>query len=397
MDKWNVARIGDIAEVKGGKRLPKGTTLEARNNGAPYIRITDWADGAIDAKNMMYVPEAAQPVISRYRIHEDDIFISIVGTIGLTARIGADLDGSFLTENAAKITVTNKIMSSTFLRYALMSSAGQNEIHSLAVGSTQPKLALHRIRDIKVPCPSREVQVAISDVLGALDEKIATNTSISRSADQLAGHLFDQAASSVPTIPMSKVLTPILGGTPARANPNFWNGERLWASAKDITGSPFAVLIDSEEKITTQAIERTKAKPLPAGSVILTARGTVGAVARLAVPSSFNQSCYGFIPNELPPGLLYFSILRAAQRAKSLAHGSVFDTITMRTFDHLLMPDFGEARVSIESQIAPLLDLVTTKVLENASLAAIRDALLPQLMSGKLRVTEAEALIETVL
>lgn len=397
MPKWNETRIGDIGEVRGGKRLPKGMALQPQNNGAPYIRITDWADGIIDRTNLMYVPEDAQPIIDRYRINSDDVFISIVGTIGRIALVPPNLDGAFLTENAAKITVTDQNMNSSFLRYALMAEKGQAEITSRSVGSTQPKLALHRIKDIVVPFPPVETQTAIAEVLGSLDDKIAANTKLAKTADELAGKLFDHAAALLPTQPLSSILTPILGGTPSRSNLGFWDGEELWASARDITGAPFSVVLDTEEKITSAAVEKTKAKPLPAGGVILTARGTVGAVARLATPASFNQSCYGFLPESLPPSLLYFSVLRATAQAKALVHGSVFDTITKRTFDHVLIPEFGEAADSVEDQISPFLDLVTASVRENATLAATRDALLPQLMLGKLRVKDAEKVIEDAL
>jgi len=285
----------------------------------------------------------------------------------------------------------------SFLLYFLRTAEYRAHILGTASGSTVRHTSPSRIEAFETLIPSVRTQRAIAEVLGALDDKIAANTRLAHTADRLAGHLFDQAASSVPMIPMSQVLTPVLGGTPVRANTDLWNGEDLWASAKDITGAPFAVVTDTVEKITQLAVERTKAKPLPAGSVILTARGTVGAVARLAVPSSFNQSCYGFTPRELPPGLLYFSILRAAQHAKSLAHGSVFDTITMRTFDHLQIPDFGDEARSTEAGIAPLLDLVTANVFENGSLAKTRDVLLPQLMSGRLCVKDAEATVEPLV
>ena len=194
---------------------------------------------------------------------------------------------------------------------------------------------------------------------------------------------------------MSEVLNPILGGTPPRSRTDFWDGDQLWASAKDITGAEFGVVTNTDEKITDVAVADTKAKPLPKGSVILTARGTVGAVARLAAPASFNQSCYGFVPGDIPPGVLYFAIMRATLRAKEIAHGSVFDTITMKTFDHLGFPAFpSDAMFSTEAEIAPLLENVAAAVVENSCLTATRDALLPQLMSGKLRVKDAEKVLE---
>ena len=168
--------------------------------------------------------------------------------------------------------------------------------------------------------------------------------------------------------------------------------------ARDVTGAPFGVVVDTQDRITELATAQTKAMPLPIGSVILTARGTVGAGARLGTPSSLNQSCYGFAPGRLPAGALYFSVLRATERAKEFAHGSVFDTITMRTFDHLEIGDMASDEWrAIEAQIEPLLASITQVVMENQQLSATRDALLPQLMFGKLRVKDAERIAEEAL
>jgi type I restriction enzyme S subunit len=157
-------------------------------------------------------------------------------------------------------------------------------------------------------------------------------------------------------------------------------------------------VVATQERITNKAVSQTKAKPLPKGSVILTARGTVGAVARLASPSSLNQSCYGFVPDVLPPGVLYFSILRATDRARAFAHGSVFDTITMRTFDHLEVVDMPESDLrQVEERVGPLLAKVEQVVRENGILAAVRDMLLPQLISGKIRVKDAGQMVGDVV
>lgn len=284
---------------------------------------------------------------------------------------------------------------SDFLRLYLSAPITQARILALAHGSTTPHLRVADVRSFPVNLPTLNEQKAIAAVLCALEDKIAVNTKLAATASELAGVLYDASADRFRTRPMSEVLRPVLGGTPARSRADFWGGDQLWASAKDITGAKFGVLLSSEEKITEAAVAGTKARPLPGGSVILTARGTVGAVARLAAPTSFNQSCYGFVPGEVPPGVLYFAITRAVSRAKEIAHGSVFDTITMKTFDHLPFPDFDyEALTATEAQVAPLLESVVAVVRENSSLTATRDALLPQLMSGKLRVKDAEKVLE---
>ncbi|MGZ2223722.1 restriction endonuclease subunit S [Glutamicibacter nicotianae] len=385
------ADLGDTYD--GPHATPQRVT-----SGPYFLNISSLNDGRLDLAQSDHVSsEEFAKWTRRVTPQADDLLFSYETRLG-EAALMPDGVKACLGRRMALLRPNRDIVHPRFMLYYYLSPAFQRKIKQNTIyGATVNRISLSTIGKWPVSLPSQKDQRAIAEVLGALDDQIEANTNISRIANQLAGHLFDQAASSVPRIPMSEVLKPVLGGTPVRANIDFWNGADLWASAKDITGAPFAVVVDTEEKITQQAIEQTKAKPLPAGSVVMTARGTVGAVARLAVPSSFNQSCYGFAPVAIPPGLLYFSVLRAAQHAKSLAHGSVFDTITMRTFDHLQIPNFGDSGAATEAQITPLLDLVSANILENKLLAKTRDALLPQLMSGRLRVKEAESLVETVM
>lgn len=285
-----------------------------------------------------------------------------------------------------------------FLYYLIGSPREQKRLVALAEGSTVAHLNVADVRAFELPAlPSVVEQRAIAAVLSAFDDKIGANAKLATTASDLAHAIYRAEVDQLPVLPMSSLLTPILGGTPARSKDDYWGGENLWISAKDVTGAERGVVLDTAEKITGIAVTETKAKPLPAGSVILTARGTVGAVARLGRPSSFNQSCYGFVPDKLPAGVLYFAVLDAADRAKSLAHGSVFDTITMKTFESLVVPDFSNEMDGIERRIAPLLNTVTAMESEARRLVAIRDALLPALMSGRLAARDAEwALEETV-
>ncbi len=281
--------------------------------------------------------------------------------------------------------------------YFFGSPIGRRTVEAIVEQVAAAGIRLSELRNLRVPVPDLAEQRAIAEVLGALDDKIAANTTLADTSFKLASELFDTVSRHLVKQPMSHVLSPILGGTPTRSNGALWGGHNLWASAKDITSASFGVVIDTQEKISDLAVSTTKAKPLPPGSVVLTARGTVGEVARLGVAASFNQSCYGFTPGALSEGVLYFSILSATARAKAIAHGSVFDTITMRTLDYLEIPQFTKPEmVELEQQINPLLKMIEHLVQQNRSLATLRDMLLPQLMSGRIRVKDAEKTVEEV-
>ena len=393
LTSWRELSVDDLCLRVTSGGTPKRTVPEYYSPATiPWVKTGDLLDTYVSSYSE-YISDRGLQESSAKILPADTVLMAMYGaTVGA---LGILSEEATCNQASCALITDPEVCNPRWLFYALLN--GRNYIVSQATGAAQQNLSGKTIRQFRFLTPPISEQRAIAEVLGALDDKIAANSMKASTAEQLAGVLFDKVSVDLNKIPVSQVLTPILGGTPNRKNPEFWGGQVHWASAKDVTSAPHSVVADTEEKITRMATEQTKAKPLPIGGVIVTARGTVGAVARLALPTSFNQSCYGFSPSELPPGLLYFSILRAAQRAKSLSHGSVFDTITMKTFDHLFIPDFGESAEKMEHQIAPLLETVDSSIKENKTLVSMRDALLPQLMSGKIRVREAEAVVEDVL
>jgi type I restriction enzyme S subunit len=400
---WIATTLGEVLQAEGGsiKTGPFGTTLKASEyseTGVPVISVGEVGCGSLRLRKD--TPRVSAETTSRlpeYVLQADDIVFGRKGAVDRNALIKPEENGWFLGSDGIRVRLPRGVVP-RFISYQLQLDATKDWLLQHAAGSTMLSLNQGILERVPMSFPPVREQQAIIEVLGALDDKIAANTRLAGIAEALADETYKIIVQAAESKPFSEVLEPVLGGTPARSNSEFWNGDALWCSAKDITGAPWGIVIDTEEKITATAVGKTRAKALPAGSVILTARGTVGAVARLGRAASFNQSCYGFAPGALPASVLYFTVKDAAQKARSLAHGSVFDTITMKSFDHLYIPDLGPAEIEkLESEIAPLLDVVTMKVNENETLGRTRDSLLPQLMSGKLPVTEAEDMVRAVV
>lgn len=146
------SEIGNICNVKGGKRLPKGVNLITTPNNHPYIRVRDLNSICVAQLNneYEYVDDETQKSISRYIVNSNDIIISIVGTIGLTAIIGKTLNNANLTENCVKLTNLTHV-TPEFLFLFLRSKIGQKLIKKSTVGAVQAKLPIKNIQAIKVP------------------------------------------------------------------------------------------------------------------------------------------------------------------------------------------------------------------------------------------------------
>ena len=196
-------KIADIAEVKGGKRLPKGTPWSEEPTDHRYIRATDIKDGIILTENLVYVPDDVWPVISRYVVNQGDVVITIAGTIGQVGVIPASLDGVNLTENAAKIVVDRKLVRSNYLGMLLGSTYYQQDIDSKTKKTTQPKLGLNMINSIEIPLPELAEQDEIFSVVSHFDSLIATTKDQITKANTLRSGLLANLLSGEHEIPES--------------------------------------------------------------------------------------------------------------------------------------------------------------------------------------------------
>ena len=188
--EWEVKKLGDICDVRGGKRLPKGYQLEDENNGFPYIRVADMYMGGVKLEDIKYVPKEVVEKIKNYKISKNDLFISVAGTIGIVGKIPEALDGANLTENADKLCdiKINKL----YLMKVLQSELVQSIIDSEKTTNAQPKLALTRIKEFLIPVPSNEEQKKIASILSEVDEKIEKYENKKEKLEELKKGLMQQ-------------------------------------------------------------------------------------------------------------------------------------------------------------------------------------------------------------
>ena len=149
--KKRTIKIGDICDVKGGKRLPLGSDLIEQKNSHPYIRIRDLKNSCFVILNdeFLYVDDEIQQEISRYITNTNDLLISIVGTIGLTSIVHSSLDNANLTENCVKLTNMQKLSPEYVLMY-LRTKSGQKAISQATVGAVQAKLPLKNVQNLDI-------------------------------------------------------------------------------------------------------------------------------------------------------------------------------------------------------------------------------------------------------
>jgi type I restriction enzyme S subunit len=155
--EWEVKLLGEIAEVKGGKRLPAGHSYSMSDTGHRYFRVTDFYQKEIDYFSLEMLEEATFKALQRYEIRRGDLCVSIAGSLGHFAHyLPPEGFSTILTENAARIVPVSRI-APALLCAMLNSDWVQIQIEEeKGVGGGVPKLALFRIKSLLVPFPACE-------------------------------------------------------------------------------------------------------------------------------------------------------------------------------------------------------------------------------------------------
>lgn len=186
--------ISEFAEVKGGKRLPKGSDYAREPTPHPYIRVSDMNGFSIDERDIKYISPETHASVRRYIVNSTDVIISIAGTIGITAKVPHSLDGANLTENAAKITPRPGVrFSPTYVSWALRMPSARSQIVASTGQVTIGKLALFRVEKIAIPMPDLQRQLRFERIVESLDEEVSRYNQYHHRADGLFASLQHRA------------------------------------------------------------------------------------------------------------------------------------------------------------------------------------------------------------
>ncbi len=180
---WRWVKLGKIAEVKGGKRVPVGETLVEVDTGHKYIRVADMKNGTVDESGIKYITDEVYSVIKNYYITKNDIYITVAGTIGRVGSIPDTLDMANLTENADKIIF--EYLNKEWFINVLNSKILQWQIVQATKKVGQPKLALNRIETLLIPLPPIEEQQRIVDKINGIMPKIDEYEKIEKELEAL--------------------------------------------------------------------------------------------------------------------------------------------------------------------------------------------------------------------
>ena len=377
-------RLSEIMDLIGGG-TPKTSVPEYWNGDIPWLSVKDFNND----NRYVYVTEKkiTQEGLensSTKLLKKDDIIISARGTVGEIAMIPFSMA---FNQSCYGLRAKPGIVDPVYLYYLV-----KHNVHILRKnthGSVFDTITRDTFDGIEVNIPDISTQMQIAGILRSVDDKIELNKRINENLLQQAGAVFDRFYEESPDRqPFTTLINVLGGGTPKTGNPDFWDGHIPFFTPKDV-GAPYT--FQTEKYITGSGLSHCNSRLYPENTTFVTARGTVGKVSLAGTPMAMNQSCYALASETADPLLVYFYVLKAVASLKHKASGAVFDAIVTRDFDsetiNILSDDDAKSVLAI---IKPMMEVIHNNSEENIRLAALRDSLLPRLMSGELDVSSLE-------
>ncbi|MBR2507822.1 MAG: restriction endonuclease subunit S [Bacilli bacterium] len=386
MGVWKDCTLADLGNIVGGATPSTKNPSNYENGNISWITPKDLSgfQGRYISHGERNITEQGLNSCSTQLLPKNSILFSSRAPIGYVAIADKEL----CTNQGFKSIVPNENTDYLFLYYLL--KYNKTNIENMGSGTTFKEVSGNTMRSIPVRVPiDKEEQSKIAKILGCIDDKIEENAKINYNLEQQAITLFRKYYNTATAVvPFTSMLQVLGGGTPKTSEPSFWNGTIPFFTPKDV-GFPYAFV--TEKTITPEGLNHCNSRLYPLNTVFVTARGTVGKVSLAGCPMAMNQSCYALVGKDIDQLLAYHYTLVTVDKLKHKASGAVFDAIITKDFETESVSKISDGDADTFLAIAkPLYETILSNCLENQRLTSMKDALLPQLMSGKIDVSEVE-------
>lgn len=442
--EWRLTKLGNLVDIKHGfafkgeffSEVPTCYQLTTPGNFA--------IGGGFQSEKVKYYNG---PVPTDFVLNAGDLLVTMTDlskaadTLGYAAKVPPTGGGTWLHNQRVGLVSLKSDASASkeFLHYLMRSPDYRHWVVSTATGSTVKHTSPSRVCDYEFLLPPIEVQKEIAATLDALDDRITLLRETNATLEAIAQALFkswfvdfdpvrakmegrvpeglDEATAAlfpdrleetelglVPkgwrVMPVGDAIDTVGGATPDTKNEAFWDPPlHCWTSPKDLSGASAPVLLNTERRISDLGLNRISSGLLPAGSLLMSSRAPIGYLAIAQVPVAINQGYIGILPGgKLSPLFMLFWCRHNMDAIKGRANGSTFMEISKKAFRPIpaLVPT-SELLERFDEVVGALFARLVENVLQATGLAEVRDTLLPRLISGQLRLPEAQALLEDAL
>lgn len=394
MDAWRKIRLGDACKMNVDSYSSK-----EKWDFINYLDTGNITDNKIDSIQYIDVRCEKLPSRARRKVRKDSIIYSTVRPNQRHFGIIKSQPEHFLVSTGfTVIDVDSNVLDADFLYYLLTQSALVEALHAIAEQSTSayPSIKPSDIGNLEIEIPDLATQKKIADVLESLDRKITQNTEINENLEQQAQAYFqnlfiDNANSEWVQGTISDLGTVVGGSTPSKSKLEYYTKDGIaWITPKDLSINKAKFISHGENDITELGLKNSSASVMPEGTVLFSSRAPIGYIAITSGKVTTNQGFKSVVPKpEIGTAFVYYFLKYNLPIIEGMASGSTFKEVSGNTMKNVpaVIPD-TKTLGFFRDFCAPI--FAQQKILEeqNQSLSALRDSLLPKLMSGEINVSD---------
>lgn len=359
-----------------------------------YLRITDIRDdGTLNMNNLKSVDD---PNASKYILHPNDIVFARTGASTGRNYFYDGSDGAFVYAGfLIKFSLDPQKVNPIYVKYYCQSTQYRSWIKSFSTGSTRGNINAQTLGNMDIPLPSREQQDYLVRVLSPIDEKIKLNQKINDNLYEMVNayytSLFRENDCEMTTVGnyAERIYS---GGTPMTSNAAYWNGTFGWFSSGE-TRNRF--VISTEKTITQAGIDNSSTKLATKYDIVMASAGqgfTRGQTSMLLIDTYVNQSVIVIKSERNILPYLFWNLANRYDELRAISDSSsIRGSLTTKMIAAFEIPLANEQSLQAFADFAwSVIPQIENNLLENERLTALRDSLLPKLMSGEIDVSDIQ-------
>ena len=409
--EWKEVTLGDLCEISSSKRI---FAKEYQTKGIPFYRgkeIIERQSGNAISNELFISKDRYEEIKAKYGVpQKQELLLTSVGTLGVPYVIKEE-EFYFKDGNLTWFRHFNEL-DVEYLYYWFLSPYGKNEINAKAIGSTQKALTINCLSKFNIKIPVKlEDQHRIASILSSLDRKIELNNQINAKLEEMAKAIFKYwfvdfepfkegkfVESELGMIPEGWKVGRAddfyqinIGKTPPRKEHKWFStdpADKIWVSIANM-GNSGIFISDSSEYLTKEAVDRHNIIMVPRNTILLSFKLTVGRVAIADKELTTNEAIARFILSDDKYMEYLYLYLKKYDYNSLGSTSSIATAVNSKTIKGMQMLQPSDKVIdAFHIQVNPIFEKIRSLTKETSRLSALRDTLLPKLMSGELEVSE---------
>ena len=373
-EDWTITTIEKVATISTGRRNKKDSN--------PY------------GKYPLYV---RSPIVERIDVADYDCEAVLTAGDGEAGKVFHYVNGKFSAHQ--RVYVINKfrnVIGRYF--YYFFSRFFIDQVKRYTAKSTVDSVRKPMIANMLIAIPPLDEQIAIADTLSTFDLHLANLSELIAKHEGIRAGALEDLLSGRTRLPgfrgewrtttIDDCAEILQGGTPDTKNPAYWGGNIIWVTPSEVTKLQSMYIDKSERQITQEGLKHSSATIVPAGTVLLCSRATIGDVAIAAKPLTTNQGFKNLVCRKHVNNLFFAYLLMTLKKEMiTLAAGTTFLELSksnLKTIPVTLPP--VDEQIAIAETLSALDLNISNLKAEHAKISALRTAAINDLLTAKIRL-----------